>query len=237
MNRYLPTFLVGTFASLCAVFVPRMVAMLNASQGNLQFFHRDFILVGVIFSLVIGIVTVIFEQGKQQSFAETFMAALGIPALLAGALSSGATGDNLEQLQTVNQQLSDTLAKKSGIVIEENPSTLIPLSAPVSQSEFSLISIAHAGDASQNFSPTQSLGIQLEQANYLIVLEKSANQSKASQLAKKLRQSFPKAAVVQSDQAFLVIDGEGTRSKSDALLKAIEIQNQTGLQPYLLRAD
>lgn len=34
----------------------------------------------------------------------------------------------------------------------------------------------------------------------------------------------PKATAVQSNQSFLVIDGEKPRSKSDALLKAVNLQ-------------
>ena len=117
MAKYVSTFLIGLFASICAVFVPRMVAMLNGGHGDLQYFNRDFVLVGIAFALVIGGVTVIFFQGKQKSAGEIFMAALGIPALLAGALNSGTTGNNFSDLQSVNQKLNESLAQKSGIKI------------------------------------------------------------------------------------------------------------------------
>lgn len=245
MAKYVSTFMIGFFASLCAVFVPRMVAMLNGGHIEMQYFPRDFILVGLVFSLVIGGITVIFQQGRKKSAAEVFMTALGIPALLAGALSSGATGNNLNDLQAVNQRLSESLAQKSDISIEEKSTNITPLETipsntlpPVSGSGFPLISDAHAqtGGAAPESNQGLKLGIQVEQASYLIVLGEFSSKTEAMQKAAELRKIVPKATAVQSNQSFLVIDSEKPRSKSEALLKAINLQKTTGLKPYLLQA-
>jgi hypothetical protein len=242
MVKYILTFLVGFFASICAVFVPRMVAMLNGSHAELQYLTRDYILVGLAFALVIGGITVIFEQSKQKSAAEIFMTALGIPALLAGALNSGTTGSNLNELQAVNQKLSDNMAQQNGIRIEGKTTNIVPLEdtsattpSPVSKSGFSLIPEAQAGDAAPTNSDGLKLGIQVEQTPYLIVLEKLDNRADAINKAKELRKTFPQATAVQSNQDFLVIDGAEPLNKSEALLKAIKLQ-KTGLKPYLLQA-
>ena len=246
MAKYISIFLIGFFASVCAIFVPRMVAMLNGGDGKLQYLPNDFILVGIIFALVIGGITVIFEQKRNKSAAEIFMTALGIPALLAGTLNSGTTSNNLNDLQFANQKLSDSLAQKSGIPIVEKASNITPLEtisnntpAPTSKSEFSLISDAQAQESEDTpqVDGGLNLGIQVEQTPYLIVLEKFNNKEEAIQKAGEMRKIFPKAMAVQSNQNFLVIDGEQPLSKSDALLKAIELQNHnTGLKPYLLQA-
>jgi hypothetical protein len=245
MLKYISTFVIGFFASLCAVFVPRMVAMLNGSSTALQYFHRDYILVGFAFALVIGGITVIFEKGRQKSAAEIFMAALGIPALLAGALNSGTTGNNMSSLQSVNQKLSENLAQKSGIAVEEKASNIIPLEtipnngqSPTSKPGFSFISDARARENwdDSKINVSLNLGIQVEQTPYLIVLGTFNSKTEALQKAVELRKLFPKATAVQSGQNFLVIDGQEPLSKSDALLKAIEVQNKSGLKPYLLQA-
>ena len=244
MARNISTFLIGFFASICAVFVPRMVAMLNGNHGDLQYFHRDYVLVGLGFAVVIGVITVIFEQGKSKKAPDIFMTALGIPALLAGALNTGTVGNDLGALQAANQKLNESLSQKSGIVIEEKAGTIVPLEAiPTnthssnSKTGFSLIKVAQAGE-NNNYTennPGFQLGIQTEQTHYLIVLEKFNNKSAALQKAGELRATIPKATAVQSDQDFLVIDGGEPLSKSDALLKAIELQNKTSLKPYLMQ--
>jgi hypothetical protein len=245
MLKYISIFFIGFFASICAVFVPRMLAMLNSSGGALQYFPRDYILVGLAFALVIGGITIIFEQGKHKSAAEIFMTALGIPALLAGALNTGATGNNLNELQAINQKLNSTLAQKSDITVDDNSTTITPLEpipnktpSTSSKMDFSFISTALAREnevVSENKTGI-NLGIQADQTSYLVVIQKFSSKDEAIQKAAELRKTVPSATAVQSNHSFLVIDGEGTLSKSAALLKAIELKNKTGLSPYLLQA-
>ncbi|MFA7243201.1 MAG: hypothetical protein WC091_24095 [Sulfuricellaceae bacterium] len=242
MVKNISIFLVGLFAGICAVFVPRMVAMLNGGHADVQYWDPEYIMLGLAFSLIIGGVTVIFEQNKQKTAAETFMTALGIPALLAGALNSGYAGNNLGELQTVNQRLNESLAQKSNIPIEKGVTNVVPLEAtppnsysPISRSGFSLISDAHAGDGP----PTNEglkLGIRVEQTPYLIVLKKFNTKEEALKSAAELRKMFPQATAVQSNQSFFVIEGNKPLSKSDALLKAIDLQSRTGVNPSLLQA-
>ena len=245
MPNNISIFLIGFFASICAVFVPRMVAMLNAVHSELHYFKQDYVLIGIAFAAVIGGITVIFEQGKNKKASETFMTALGIPALLAGALNTGTAGNEVGTLQADNQKLKASLAQGNGISIEKKASTIVPLEkssanshSSATQTSFTLINVAQAADgenAPQKNAGLQ-LGIQKEQAQYLIVLNKLNSREKAIQEAEELRKTIPKATAVQSDQNFLVIDGEGPLGESDALLKAIKIKNGAGLKPYLLQA-
>ena len=91
-----------------------MVAMLNSGHGDLEYFHRDYVLVGFVFAFVIGVITAIFEQGKDKKAPDIFMTALGIPALLAGALNSGTAGGDLSALQATNQRLTTVWLKRAG---------------------------------------------------------------------------------------------------------------------------
>jgi len=242
MFKKLQTFFVGFFAGICAVFVPRMVAMLNGGHADVQYWNFEYVMVGSAFSLIIGGVTVIFVQSEQKTAAEIFMTALGIPALLAGALNSGSTGNNLGELQAVNQRLNESLAQKSNIPIEKDVTNIVPLEAtppyshgPTSQSGFSLISVAHAG-AEPPTHEGLKLGIRVEQTPYLVVLKKFHTKEEALKEVVELRKVFPHATAVQSNQSFFVIESNKPLSKSDALLKAINLQSRTGLNPSLLQA-
>ena len=244
MPKYVSTFLIGFFATTCAVFVPRMVAKLNGASATMEYFHLDFILVGIAFALVIGVVTAIFVNSERKSSGEIFMTALGMPALLVGALNSGDAANNYNSLQATNQKLSESLAQKSGIAIEGKATSIVPLEVkpasrtPVARSGFSIIAEAQAQEQQDIAYKRASLnlGIQAEQTPYIIVLEKLNSKEAAIQKAGALRKIAPQATAVQSGQNFLVIDSAQTLNKSDALLKAIELQNKTGLKPYLLRA-
>lgn len=235
-------FFIGFFASVCAVFIPRMAAMLTGGHIDVQYWNIEYISVGLMFSLVIGGVTTIFVQGTQKTAAEIFMTALGIPAVLAGALNSGVAGNNLGELHSVNQKLTEMLAQKSSVPIEKgatNIAPLKPLSAnsnqSISISSFSFISNAQAGVTQPAVDEGLKLGINVEQTPHLIVLKKNNTKEEALRSAEELRRTFPDAMVVQSNQNFYVIDGNKPLSKSAALLKAINLQSKTDLKPSLLQ--
>ncbi len=248
MNKHLMDFIIGCFASLCAVFVPRMVAMLNDPSGNLQFFHANYVLVGIVFALTIGGITALLEQKNKKPPSETFMTALGIPALLAAALNTGTDTSTLHRLATEKQQVTDELQQKSGIE-ELQPAnatknrgegiSLVPLQAePESHSRFDLQIIPNARAQTAAPPPKSGgfkLGIQLEQKPYVVVLGKSDDKAGALRKAENLRKVIPTATAVQSDQGFLVVDSISPSNKSDALLRAIDLQKRTGLKPYLLQ--
>lgn len=237
MAKNLTNFAIGFFASICAIFVPRMIAMLNDGQGSLQMFHFDYIIVGCVFAVIIGGITAIFEQQKQKAASETFMTALGIPALLAGALTSGSTGIELQQLDAQNQQLAKALEVHNGIAVEETPATIVPLlptdDEVLSRFDFSLISSAHAGEGNKD--SDMNLGIQIEQRPYVVVLAKSRDKAEALQYASELKRALPDVAVMQSTDTYLVVDSPKPSDKSSAMLRAIELKHGSQLKPSLLK--
>lgn len=239
MSKHIVNFTIGFFASLCAIFIPRMLTMLSGN-GNIGYFHIDYIAVGIAFAFTIGGITVIFEQTKTKTAAETFMTALGIPALLAGALSTGTTSTQLQDTIAANHQLTETIQKQNSIA--EETAGIAPLETALdsdhSRFDFSLIPSAYAQeDADAENEEGLSLGVQVEQKPYVVVLEKTNSKTDALDKAEKLRKIVPHATVVQSNQAYLVIDSVKRRNKADALLKAVDLKNNSRLNPYLLQVQ
>jgi hypothetical protein len=239
MNKHILDFLIGCFAALCAVFVPRMVAMLNGNTADLQFFHSSYVVLGAAFSFVIGVITAIFEQYKHKSAAETFITALGIPALLAGALNTGTATSSLQSLATDNRKLTNALQQRSGIPVEEGTTAIVPLQFvpdKSSQSDIQIIPSAMAQTmVSQPGNDALNFGIRVEQKAYVVVLDKTGSREEALGKAAELRKIIPSATVVQSNQDFLVVDSAKPSNKSDALLKALDLQDKTGRRTYLLQ--
>lgn len=240
MLKGIRDFSIGFFASLCAVFVPRMIAMLGDSNGNIQVFNMKYIILGIAFAAIIGGITAIFEYSKIKHPAETFMTSLGIPAILAGTLNTGTTGNELHLLDAKNQQLINTIAQKKGIPLEDEPAAIQLLSATpandLSQG-FSIIPSAYAQDElpAKEQDEDLRLGIRLEQKPYVIVLAKSNDKTKAEQQLEALKNIIPKAALIKSGESYMVIEDIKPRDKSDAMLKAIELQDKNHLEPSLLQ--
>ncbi len=143
-NSFLIKFLIGILAGFCAAFVPRLVAFLALESGHddkLRYlFPNSYILVGVAFTLVIGAVTAVLDHRKSRHIGETFLMALGIPALLSGALNSSTASKGAEEarttavaLQRENHTLVQQLAGKENIPILE-PRLFKPVTTPESSS-------------------------------------------------------------------------------------------------------
>lgn len=241
--KYLINFVIGSFAGLCAVFVPRIVSMLGGN-AEIQHFHINFVTLGIVFALIIGGVTAIFVQSKQKSPPEIFMTALGIPALLAGALNSGAASNEMQKMEGDKQKLIESVSRQNGISIDESAAPLVPLQpvpedkhSPSSRFDFSLIPSAYAQEAVPTMADNGglNLGIQVEQKSYVIVLERSGNRESAMRRADELRRTIPTATVVQSKDDYLVVESTAPRNKADALLRAVELKNHGNLNLYLLQ--
>src|SRR5262245_49888773 len=108
---------VGSFAGLCAVFVPRLYAAVVTQSNDLNFFPLYFVILGSRLALVVGLVVMIFEWGAARPLKDIFMMALGIPALLAGAVTANQNADTLKTLTQQQAQLSKVLSQEAQIPI------------------------------------------------------------------------------------------------------------------------
>ncbi len=87
--RTIAEFLIGTVAGSASVFLPWMMLLLSidtepAPQRSISLFQPEFVWLGVVFALTIGVICAILEFAAQHRPRDVFMTAPGIPALLTG---------------------------------------------------------------------------------------------------------------------------------------------------------
>jgi len=239
-------FAIGAVASLCAVLVPRLLASLaTRDQANITFITREYAELAVLLSSLVGIVVAILEWRVPRAPRDTFMTTLGIPAILAGALSANQNAGALQSATRTQELLADKLGQASGIAIE-SPTTTGP--GKSGQEHGQLIDVlvppVYASSAQTTGRPIaapSSLAIRINQPQYLIVLDRAVTrqeaETKASQLTQRLAatpgQPLP-VQVQQQDAEFLVVVGGGAHTKADALLEAIRVKNTYHLNPTLV---
>lgn len=241
-------FLVGFIAGLCSALFPRLVPAMTrlGESDNVSVLPWDYVLVSLLFAVLIGLVVMIFEWGVVKKPRDTFMAALGIPALLTGALN---TADATNKLTAINDQLTAVtaqLSEEAEIPIISAPSAILPITSEVgdvSGGVFGLyllpITPAYAADedlyspAQKGFDPR----IQIRQPRFVIVIDRAETPDKAVERAKELRESglVPEARAVRSGEEFFIIQGGAPRTKADALLEAIDLKTRGTLKPSLLQ--
>src|SRR5262245_127434 len=126
---------IGMFAVLAAGTIPRLVAALgkpNAGGVVLVGFTDGYIQVMVAFALMVGVTLMIFEWGVPKPPRDSFMAALGIPAVSVGAFNTAVLTKQVESVgQAVDQalrvgasELNVPIEPREGPRIE--PLTVIP---------------------------------------------------------------------------------------------------------------
>jgi hypothetical protein len=239
-------FVIGTVASLCAVFVPRLIAALSLSDGaNITFVTGEYALLAVMFSGLIGLVVALLEWRVPRAPGDTFMTTLGIPAILAGALSANQNTSALQDATRQQNELANALSHVSGIAIEpaktsssvdprERGSLIDAIVQPV---------YAQGAQLSPRVAQQPSrLAIQIRQPEYFIVLDRGQNQQEAQAKASGLKGRLNATAsghplnirVQQQGNQFLVVVDGGPRIKSDALLEALRMKDTFHVNPTLV---
>lgn len=236
-------FLVGLFAAMCACLLPRLGAMLVPGGAvDMKFLTTDYLIAALMFSALVGIVIVILEFRKFVELKETFMAALGVPALIAGAFNSSTSATQIGQLTEKTSELSQALRTETGIPRTQTPIEIRPIEPPASPpikgllpSRFMVIVEAHAAEATlaQSSPRPSQYAIQAQQPNYVIVLDQATTKEAALKRAEDLRQKVPDAQAVQTSTGFLIIKGSAPQPESSAVLDAVRIKNELNLSPKL----
>ena len=223
-------FAIGTVASLCAVLVPRLLAALAArDQASITFITRSYAELAVILSGLVGLVVAILEWRVPRSPRDTFMTTLGIPAILAGALSANSNAGALKLATQTQDALADKLSQESGITIEAPKTTSTGERGRQGALADALMPPVYAASSEIMFrsAAQSSLAIRIDQPRYLIVLDRAATQQdaqmKASQLTRRLTAAAPgqplAVQVQQQGAEFLVVVAGGARIKGDAILR------------------
>jgi fluoride ion exporter CrcB/FEX len=246
-------FVVGFVAALCAITFPRLLARLAQSEElPIVFFPTPYLVMAIVVALLIGFVIVIFEYKVRTQPRHTFMTALGIPALIAGALSTTSSLANLGNIKNDNERLRQQVSQESDIdkaagsfssikSIEPNASPAPPVPAkktsllPLPVGEAHAQANAAAPEARAN--NEIRFGIQVQQPRYVVVLKQAQSQDEALREAQALRQQVPSAQAVKTDSGYFVVLGDSPRTETDAVLAAARVQKALGagkLRPVLV---
>lgn len=241
------SFFIGLFAGICAVFVPRMGGLLVADDlDRISLFPAPFVLMGTLYAAIVGAILVILYYDRRGTPRERFMAALGIPALLAGALATSAQTGKVQQLQATAEKLSNAAATAERIGKQDTPADLVPIAPPSARPSSSdaglerLLGIgnAHAEgggpwEGTQQKKLLQFAPVQANEASYAVMVAKTPTAELAQKKASELRPRYPNAQAVRSTAGFGVITG--VKPESAAVLEAIQVKRELGVAPELVR--
>jgi hypothetical protein len=242
-------FAIGSVASLCAVLFPRLLAALTVQdQASVTFITPEYAVLAAGFSGLVGVVVTILEWKVPRTPRDTFMTTLGLPAILAGALSANQSTAALQEATKTQNALADALSSASGIPIESPTATRTGGGGRQGALADALVAPVYA--ASREAVPpvvrAQSpLAINVRQPRYVIVFDRAATQqdaqAKASQLGQRLSAMTPghpvSVQVQPQGTAFLVVLGGGPRVKGDALVEAVRMRDTYHVTPVLVPAS
>jgi len=141
---------------------------------------------------------------------ETFMAALGIPAVLSGALGTASTAESVSDLARDAERLRQAVREEQRIVKDGAFNVFEPVGGPAqakpeaSWLPIPFIAAAHAQSATGASEPIR-FGVRLEQPRYVVVLKKSGSAQQAVQDAHRLQADLPAARAIRSDKGYFVV--------------------------------
>ena len=240
-------FAIGAIASLCAVLIPRLLAALaQRDPVSVTFITPEFAGLAAAFSGLVGLVVTILEWRVPRAPFDTFMTTLGVPAILAGALSANQNAGALQEKTQKANELVDALSKETGIAIESPKTSPTDTGRQGAWADVLIRPVYAANDdaALRSAEAQPPFAIRVNQPRYLIVLDRAATQQDAETKASQLTQRFaavapgqPLSTQVQRQGAeFLVVVAGGARIKADAILEAVRVKNTYHLTPTLVQA-
>lgn len=240
---------IGVVATLCAVLTPRLIAALTTpDRGNITFISPAYAGLALAFSVLIGVVVAILEWRVPRAPRDTFMTTLGVPAILAGALTANQGVVELQRANQSNDQTLNAILQNNNIPVEGPGGA-----APASDGKQSLLRVpfettVYAQPVTSAPAAPQAtasrLAIVISQPRYFVVLDRAKTQLDAQNrlavLARNLNAAAPgrapKVALRAGSGEFLVVVADGPLSKADATLQAITLKNTYHVSPTLVQA-
>jgi xanthosine utilization system XapX-like protein len=231
-------FAIGLLAGSCAVMLPRVLALVSqGDETQIVFLPAPYFLLALGAGLFLGLVMLVIEYEVPAKPRETFMAALGIPAIVTGALGTASTSAGLSEVANDAARLRQVVAQEQGIAKQGSFSDMqtlgLPAAAqkpPAKASSFlpAIIGIAHAQDsrAAPAHEPLR-FGIRVEQPKYVVVLEQAKTEQEALRKAGQLGAQLPSARAVKANNAYFVVLG-APAGETDALLAAKHAKKTLG---------
>jgi hypothetical protein len=241
-------FAIGLVAALSAVFFPRLVAALTAaSDTRVVLVSREYVLLALSFSTLVAVAVMILEWRVPRPPRDTFMTTLGLPAMLAGALSASQGTTNLQQAADANDKLAQELAKRAGVAVVSATDSAAPVK-PSTRNGLAdaLVTPLYAESAlADQPAPQQSkLGIYIDEPRYFVVLDRAAKredaQARAADLTSRFNRAVPGRPLAlevsrQGDEFMVVVPG-GPRPRAAALLEALRLKDTYHVAPTLVEA-
>ncbi|HEU5296341.1 MAG TPA: hypothetical protein VFU71_16300 [Burkholderiaceae bacterium] len=239
MASMVPRFLVGVFAGALASFFPRLVAVLGGDPSdNVVLFSSTYLLVGGIVALAVGAVVVIIDSDPKRKLRDVFTTALGVPTLLMGALTTGATVHNATLADLKLQTVTRELAIKNQIQIRDDvPLDLSNAVGPAGGVGLLdlLIPSAYAQSAPK-VAQASRLGITLREPQFVTVYQEARDDEALRPLQLALAQRGLQSRTVQlADGRHLLVAAGAARPYSDAVLDGARAK-EAGAMPYLVPA-
>lgn len=251
LNPYvrLGNFGVGAFAGLCAAVLPRLAAVIGASANNapaveMDAFRTSYILASVSFAFVIGFGAMIWEWNSRSSPRQTLVAALGLPALFAGALNSVAISSNATRLGEELQRITDKYAEDNGIQLQTSSMQLPSRDPNDSFWNRYIVVTAYAQDklvepqiSKAALRESVDLGIYRQRIYWIVLDNNASTRQDAERKVKDLGLKYGKLAVQQVDRKFAVIL-ENPLPYSQAVSRAVAVKRESRntLSPSLVPA-
>jgi hypothetical protein len=244
----LGTFLVGLFAGMCAALFPRLAALIGAPTTGSSFlemnaFSLRYIIASVSFALLIGFGVMIWEWNVKCSPRQIFLAALGLPALFAGALNSVAISSNASHLGEELQNITDQYREANGIPVKDERlkpiSSLQPAFVDIGLIPAAFGQTSGAGrsiDGAQKGGGVD-LGV-YHQKKFWIVLYTANTRDDAERKLGEFGTLYGKLTIQQLQNQYAVTLAS-TLPYSQAVSKAVVVKRQSGnaLAPVLVPAE
>jgi hypothetical protein len=242
-------FVIGTVAGLASVFLPRLMLLLSVDTEPvpgryIRLVPLDFVWLGLIFAVSIGLIAAILEFGGPREPKTVFMAALGIPALLTGVLNTTSATGKLQKAEQEKAAFVRSVSDQAGIT-QESVQTLEPLEPATAGPGKPSSAVETAGFLvppafAESPSPAQQTsrfdpGIQIQRPNYVLVLKRANSAEEARRLVKELQNEVPTAQAVKTEHGYLIVDTLKPRSEANAVLDAIQLKANKKLTPSLLQ--
>jgi hypothetical protein len=222
-RTHLANFGIGALAALTAALFPKLLPVLvgTGAENELVWFSVQFLAACLVFAVLVGAVVAVFEADHPRPPRQTFQAALGIPALLAGALNTGMVandmGDDIHRLQQALEASAALPIEEVGVRQPAVPPAVRP-----------------AGMAGRSLA---QLGVQ-GQASYYVVLGRAPSEAAARQQARDLavgHRGLELHVVALPGGAYAVATTPRPQTRTDALVEGAELKRQSGLEPVLVR--
>lgn len=243
LARRVGQFAVGTFAGACALFAPRLTLLVgqpDSSAVALTAMPGRFVMAAVLLSVIVGGVAMILEWEGSRSPKDTFMAALGVPALLSGVYTTANVSQEALRLADDVRTASDALAKSEGIQVEGGPQSGLVPSQGTWPPTLRLLPVAHAATLNNppaRLSP-QGAAVQYRLPRYWVVFHEDRVKAAADRRAAELGTRFGRLTVQAVGVSFIVTLAEGALPYQDAVARAVDLKrkSQGTVTPKLIKA-